>query len=216
MKIGLQVPRFTWPGGAAGIASKLAGIAKAADRNGFSSLWVMDHFYQVGQADAAEGYRGVLASRSAQACLLGNMLAGGSWAGGVVAYSVTYLREAHILTLTDASRMFSGLVVGVLVGNYLGGLAASRLGVKRVIVTSTLLTGLLIVCYMNSPGLGPTVALTAAMSLSAGVVLTCANTLLLGQVPQYRGTVTSLNSAATQLGVALRAALGGVALSLIG
>ncbi len=48
------------------------------------------------------------------------------------------------------------------------------------------------------------------------MVLTCANTLLLGQVPRYRGTVTSLNSAATQLGVALGAALGGVALSLIG
>ena len=49
MKIGLQVPRFHWPGGSENIGSKLTEIAKTADDSGFSSLWVMDHFYQVGQ-----------------------------------------------------------------------------------------------------------------------------------------------------------------------
>jgi len=47
MKIGLQVPNFTWPGGPASIASKLAGIARAADDAGFFSLWVMDHYFQI-------------------------------------------------------------------------------------------------------------------------------------------------------------------------
>ncbi|HTX79157.1 MAG TPA: LLM class F420-dependent oxidoreductase [Longilinea sp.] len=48
MKIGLQVPNFTWPGGHAAIAGKLAEIATAADEAGFASLWVMDHFFQIG------------------------------------------------------------------------------------------------------------------------------------------------------------------------
>ncbi|HMK87980.1 MAG TPA: LLM class F420-dependent oxidoreductase [Steroidobacteraceae bacterium] len=47
MRIGLQVPSFTWPGGAAGIAAKLAEIAQAAESAGFYSLWVMDHFFQI-------------------------------------------------------------------------------------------------------------------------------------------------------------------------
>ncbi|MFA5629916.1 MAG: LLM class F420-dependent oxidoreductase [Porticoccaceae bacterium] len=47
MKIGLQVPSFTWPGGASAIAGKLADIARAADDNGFHSLWLMDHFFQI-------------------------------------------------------------------------------------------------------------------------------------------------------------------------
>jgi len=47
MKIGLQIPSFTWPGGAAQIASKLAQIARVADDAGFHSLWVMDHFFQI-------------------------------------------------------------------------------------------------------------------------------------------------------------------------
>ncbi len=47
MKIGLQVPNFTWPGGQAQLGSTLAEIARAADEGGFASLWVMDHLFQL-------------------------------------------------------------------------------------------------------------------------------------------------------------------------
>ena len=47
MKLGLQIPSFTWPGGAEAIASILIRIAKTADEAGFASLWVMDHFFQI-------------------------------------------------------------------------------------------------------------------------------------------------------------------------
>jgi F420-dependent oxidoreductase-like protein len=61
MKIGLQVPNFTWPGGPGAIAGKLAEIARAADDGGFYSLWVMDHFFQISmigphEHDMLEGY----------------------------------------------------------------------------------------------------------------------------------------------------------------
>lgn len=47
MRIGLQVPSFTWPGGPAEIGTRLAQIGKTADDAGFASLWVMDHFFQI-------------------------------------------------------------------------------------------------------------------------------------------------------------------------
>jgi len=47
MKIGLQIPSFSWPGGTAEIASTLAKISTTADQSGFSSIWVMDHFFQI-------------------------------------------------------------------------------------------------------------------------------------------------------------------------
>jgi F420-dependent oxidoreductase-like protein len=47
MLLGLQIPRFTWPSGPAGIGSRLAEIARTADEVGFASLWVMDHFFQI-------------------------------------------------------------------------------------------------------------------------------------------------------------------------
>ncbi|MET0660665.1 MAG: LLM class F420-dependent oxidoreductase [Steroidobacteraceae bacterium] len=47
MRIGLQVPNFTFPGGATKIPGVLAEIARTTDAMGFYSLWVMDHFFQI-------------------------------------------------------------------------------------------------------------------------------------------------------------------------
>ena len=55
MKIGLQVPNFTWPSGPTNIATKLAEIASVADEAGFASLWVMDHFFQIGGRNPQSG-----------------------------------------------------------------------------------------------------------------------------------------------------------------
>ncbi len=46
MKIGLQLPAFRWDG-PEGIRGGLADIAHAAEEAGFSSMWVMDHFFQI-------------------------------------------------------------------------------------------------------------------------------------------------------------------------
>lgn len=61
MKVGLQLPNFTWPGGAAAIGPTLANIARTADTAGFRSLWVMDHFFQISyvgppEMEMLEGY----------------------------------------------------------------------------------------------------------------------------------------------------------------
>jgi F420-dependent oxidoreductase-like protein len=47
VRVGLQIPRFSWPEGTAGIGSKFAEIGRTADEAGFASLWVMDHFFQI-------------------------------------------------------------------------------------------------------------------------------------------------------------------------
>jgi F420-dependent oxidoreductase-like protein len=47
MKLGLQIPSFTWPGGTEAIGPTLARVAKQADDVGFDSIWVMDHFFQI-------------------------------------------------------------------------------------------------------------------------------------------------------------------------
>jgi F420-dependent oxidoreductase-like protein len=47
MKVGLQINRFTWPGEPQSIHSMLTEIATICDQGGFSSLWVMDHFFQI-------------------------------------------------------------------------------------------------------------------------------------------------------------------------
>jgi len=82
MKIGLQIPNFTWPGGPREIPGKLEEIARVADAAGFYSLWVMDHFFQIRtigphEHEMLEGYStlGYLAALT-QRVKLGTMATG--------------------------------------------------------------------------------------------------------------------------------------------
>jgi F420-dependent oxidoreductase-like protein len=47
MRLGLYCNHFDWPGGDAAIGPVLAELARDADSAGFSSFWLMDHFFQL-------------------------------------------------------------------------------------------------------------------------------------------------------------------------
>jgi F420-dependent oxidoreductase-like protein len=82
MKIGLQIPSFTWPGGTPEIRKHLAEIVTTADEAGFASIWVMDHFFQirnVGQPEEPmlEGYSALnYIAALTQKARLGTMVTG--------------------------------------------------------------------------------------------------------------------------------------------
>ena len=54
MRIGLQVPNFTWPQERDSLGEALARTAERAERAGFFSFWVMDHFFQIAMAGPPE------------------------------------------------------------------------------------------------------------------------------------------------------------------
>jgi F420-dependent oxidoreductase-like protein len=54
VKLGLQIPDFTWPGGAKAIGPTLAKVARTADDAGFDLIGVMDHFFQIGSLGPPE------------------------------------------------------------------------------------------------------------------------------------------------------------------
>jgi F420-dependent oxidoreductase-like protein len=48
-RLGLQIPYFTFPGVPGDrLFERVAAIARTAEESGFDSVWVMDHFYQIG------------------------------------------------------------------------------------------------------------------------------------------------------------------------
>ena len=98
MRIGLQVPSFTWPGGPARMGADLGAIARTADDAGFSFVTVMDHLFQirsVGRAEQAmlEAYTtlGFIAANTSRARLLA-MVTGVTYRHpGILAKQVTTL-----------------------------------------------------------------------------------------------------------------------------
>ena len=98
MKLGLQIPLFTWPGGAPVIGPKLAEIVRTADEAGYASIWVMDHLFQIemvgpAEMDMLEAYTtlGYIAAHTKKA-RLGTMVTGVTYRHpGILAKQVTTL-----------------------------------------------------------------------------------------------------------------------------
>jgi F420-dependent oxidoreductase-like protein len=110
MKIGLQVPNFTWPGGPAGIAGTLAAIARAADEAGFASLWVMDHFFQIRGVGAPENE--MLEGYSALAYLVGltqRVTLGTLVAGVIYRHPGILVKTVTTLDVLSGGRAWLGL-----------------------------------------------------------------------------------------------------------
>ena len=61
MRVGLQVPNFTWKDAPGALGDTFATVAQRAERAGLYSFWVMDHFFQIAvvgppEMDMLEGY----------------------------------------------------------------------------------------------------------------------------------------------------------------
>src|ERR1700694_5632460 len=100
MKIGLQIPSFTWPGGAKEIGPTLAKIARASDQGGFDPIGVMDHFLQIQalgppEQEMLEAYTtlGYLAAITSRARLITVVTGAVYRYPGVIAKMVTTLRS---------------------------------------------------------------------------------------------------------------------------
>ena len=98
MKIGLQVNHFTWNNGPEQLGPTFGAIGRRAEEAGFDSLWVMDHFFQIGglgqpEEPMLEGYTalGFIAGQTSR-IKLGTMVTGVTYRHpGVLVKTVTTL-----------------------------------------------------------------------------------------------------------------------------
>jgi F420-dependent oxidoreductase-like protein len=110
MKVGLQIPYFTWEGGAPALGSKLAEISRTADDIGFDSIWVMDHFFQipfvgVAERDMLEAYTtlGFIAAHTRKASL-GTMVTGVTYR-----HPGVLVKQATTLDVLSGGRAWLGI-----------------------------------------------------------------------------------------------------------
>src|SRR4051812_30784267 len=113
MRIGLQIPSFTWPDGPAGIGPKLAEIGKTADEAGFASIWVMDHFFQIEYIGPAEDP--MLEGYSALSYLAGvteRAKLGTLVTGVIYRYPGILLKTVTTLDVLSGGRAYFGIGAG--------------------------------------------------------------------------------------------------------
>jgi F420-dependent oxidoreductase-like protein len=98
MKIGIQISDFTWPDAPRSIGPTFARIARDADQVGLSSLWVMDHFFQIGvngppEHEMLEGYAALaFAAGVTERITLGTLVTGVTYRHpGILVKTVTTL-----------------------------------------------------------------------------------------------------------------------------
>jgi F420-dependent oxidoreductase-like protein len=113
VKLGLQISRFHWAGGPPVLAQTLAQIGTKADDAGFSSIWLMDHFFQLAslgkvEDEMLEAYTtlGFLAAHTRRARL-------GTLVSGVHhRYPGVLIKQATTLDVLSGGRAWLGLGAG--------------------------------------------------------------------------------------------------------
>lgn len=110
MQLGLQIPNFTWPGGPGELGPTLGRIARRAEEVGFSSVWVMDHFYQIeyvgpAEMDMLEGYSALafMAAHTSRV-KLGTMVTGVTYR-----YPAVLVKTVTTLDVLSGGRAWLGI-----------------------------------------------------------------------------------------------------------
>src|SRR5437588_7319254 len=110
MRLGLQVPNFTWSNDQSQIGDTFGLIAQRAERAGLYSLWVMDHFFQIGFAGPVENE--MLEGWSALAFVAGrtNHIKLGTMVTGVTyRYPGILVKTATTLDVLSEGRAYLGI-----------------------------------------------------------------------------------------------------------
>jgi len=156
-------------------------------------------------------FKEVLSNRSAVACLIGDLLRSAAFVA-VYIYVASFVRERFA-----ASRNFASIVILVAalcytLGSLFGGRLVNKFGRKPSTFVTALLAGVFTISYAYVPNLWVSLALVFVACWFFGLVVSAANCLTLEQVPKFRGTMMSIDTAAINLGAAFGTTVGGLAL----
>jgi F420-dependent oxidoreductase-like protein len=110
MRLGLQVPDFTWPGSPQSLRPTFSRVARTAEASGMYSLWVMDHFFQIEfvgpvESEMLEGYSTLaFAAAVTERVRLGTMVTGVTYR-----YPGLLVKTVTTLDVLSGGRAYLGI-----------------------------------------------------------------------------------------------------------
>jgi len=156
-------------------------------------------------------FKEVLSNRSALACLAGDVLRAASF-GAILYYGAAFFMQRHGASEDLATIVVLGAALCYTVGSLVSGRLVNKIGRKPSTAITAFVAGMFTMSFVHAPNFWLSLALNLLAAWFFGMVTAAAISLTLEQVPKYRGTMMSVDSAFVNLGYALGAAVGGLAL----
>ena len=169
----------------------------------------------VGKEAYLSSFKQVFLKKSAAACLIGAMFRQAA-IGYASVFSATFFRNQFGLSLASAALFVLGFLALFSLGSILGGQLVNRVGRKRLLVATLVVSSPALVLVAFVPNLWVALAFHYIFFFIFSMSNSTTVSLTLEQAPESRGTMMSMNSIFVTLGLALGAALGGGALVLSG
>jgi len=160
------------------------------------------------------GFKKICGGRSAISCLFTKMM-GGVWIV-CLSFGASFYRDVFKMPIFTVSALTAGMALIYAFGAFFGGRLIPRVGNKKTTTLTWILMGVVLIVLMNVGNVLVTVAMGFLISLISGISLTSSAGLTVSQVPEYRGSMMSLNSASANLGSSLNLALMGYMLTNYG
>ncbi len=161
------------------------------------------------------GYREGLKNKSVLACIIGTFLSLSTW-NTILIYGVTFWRQAFGVSIAFASQMMIFTSLSYIIGCLLTNRLVKKLGRKILSIGTLTILALFTILAFNILNLVLSIGFIILASFAAGMMLTCITSMTLDQLPLYRGTIMSLQTAAVGLGAMVAAIVGGIAITSLG
>lgn len=166
---------------------------------------------EMSKVDFLRGFKEVFSNRSAIACLVGYTLTLAAFTA-LGAYGPSFFRQRFLKSTAFVSMIQAGMNLCYALSSVVSGRLVNRFGRKPILVLTLSIASVLVVSFMNLYDLWLSLAIILLAYILAGTVFPASYSLTLEQVPRFRGTMMSINSAAENMGMAIGAGVGGLVL----
>ena len=155
--------------------------------------------------------KAIFLNRSVIACLIGDTLRSAAFVA-IVLYATSFFRQRFLVPTDSASLILLGGALSYVFGSLTTGRFINRTGRKSSTVLAALLSGTLTVSFSLVPNVWISLILMLMASWFFGMVASSANSLILEQTPELKGTLMSIDTALLNAGSAFGSTVGGLAL----
>ena len=159
-----------------------------------------------------ESFKKILTDRSATACLAGSILSTAGIQIGL--FAVLFYRQRFSMSTDSMVLLNMGMIIIFIIGSFVAGRLTNKFGAKQLAVTGTFLTGLFTMTFFLIPNILGALFFDVLHVWFAAIAAPAYLCLALAQVPKFRGTMMSMNSATGSLAKMVAPAVGGTLLVL--